>query len=150
MRQMVCEPLANGLRTKCEYMWMGLRTKCAYMWMGLQTCAAPFAKGSHTVHHEPKFFSFLRKHKENWMRLHAPGVLCSPQIHGKLINCMQHANGATHKRRTRVYKVLDNTQINIEFVCVLCKNIGTTEQIPFIYGSICSLYSREGLLVSSV
>ncbi len=46
----------------------GLRTKCAYVWMGLQTCAAPSAKGSHTIHREPKFVGLLRKHKENWMR----------------------------------------------------------------------------------
>ncbi len=45
---------------------------------------------------------------------------------------------------------LDNTQINIEIVCMLSKNIGTAESITFIYGSICSLDSREGLQVSSV
>ncbi len=46
----------------------GLRTKCAYVWTGLRTCAVPSINGSHTVHCEPKFVSFLRKHKENWMR----------------------------------------------------------------------------------
>ncbi len=45
---------------------------------------------------------------------------------------------------------LHNAQINIEFVDVLSKNIGTTFPITFIYGSICSLHSREGLQVSSV
>ncbi len=28
-RQMVCEPLVNGLRTKCAYVWMGLGTYSA-------------------------------------------------------------------------------------------------------------------------
>ncbi len=38
---------------------------------------------------------------------HAPVVLCSPQVHGKLINCAPHANGAAHKQPARVYKALD-------------------------------------------
>ncbi len=45
---------------------------------------------------------------------------------------------------------LDNTQINIEFVCVLSKNIGTTEPITFTYGLIRSLHSWESSQVSSV
>ncbi len=72
---MVRELLANGSRIKCGYVWMGMRT-----------CAAPFANNSHTIRREPKFVGFLRKHKENWMRLHALSVLCSFQVRGKLIN----------------------------------------------------------------
>ncbi len=45
---------------------------------------------------------------------------------------------------------LDKAQINIEFVRVLSKNMGTTEPIKFIYGLICSVHSREGLQLSSV
>ncbi len=71
------------------------RTKCPYVWMGLRTCAAPSANRSYAVHREPKFVGFLRKYKENWM---CWVVLCSPQVHWKLINC-PHANGAAHKRR---------------------------------------------------
>ncbi len=36
---------------------------------------------------------------------HAPGVLCSPQVCGKLINRAPHANGMVCKWRARVYKV---------------------------------------------
>ncbi len=39
---------------------------------------------------------------------------------------------------------LDNTQTNSILICVLSENIGTTEPITFIYGSICSLHSWEG------
>ncbi len=76
--QMVHKPLANGSQTKCTYMWMGLLT-----------CAAPSAKGSHTVRRKPKFVGFLCEHKENWMRrcpFHTLGVIRSPQVRGKLIN----------------------------------------------------------------
>ncbi len=45
---------------------------------------------------------------------------------------------------------LDNAQKNIEFFFVLSENIGTTYPITFIYGSVCSLHSREGLKISSV
>ncbi len=71
--------------------------KCAYV-CRLWTCSAPFANGSHTIHRVPKFVSFLREHKENWMHrcfFHAPGILCSSQVRRKLINgapntrCMQ-------------------------------------------------------------
>ncbi len=44
---------------------------------------------------------------------------------------------------------LDNAQTNTEFVCALSKNIGTTQSISFIYGSICSLHLQEDLQVSS-
>ncbi len=73
--RMVCKPLANRS-------WI----KCAYVWTGLQTCAAPSANSSHTIRCEPKFVGFSREHKENWMRIHAPGVLCLPQVRGKVIN----------------------------------------------------------------
>ncbi len=74
-RRMVQEPLVNGLRTKCTCVWTGL-----------QTCAVPSSNGSHTVCHKLKFVSFLRKHKENCIRPHAPDVLCSPQVRRKLMN----------------------------------------------------------------
>ncbi len=75
VRRMVRKPLANGSRTKCAYVWMGLRT-----------CAAPSTNGVHTIRRKPKFVGFLRERKQNWMRLHALGVRCSPQVRGKLIN----------------------------------------------------------------
>ncbi len=56
---------------------------------------------------KPKFVSFLREHKETGCvgcPFLALGVLCSPQVRGKLINCMrtaQHVSGAL------IYKVLD-------------------------------------------
>ncbi len=63
------------------------RTKCVYVWMGLRTCVAPSANGSHTICREPKFVSFLREHKGNWVRwvscvrikliYHAPSANCS-------------------------------------------------------------------------
>ncbi len=45
-----------------------LQTKCVFVWMGLRTYVVLSANSSHTVHREPKFVGFLRKHKENWMR----------------------------------------------------------------------------------
>ncbi len=89
-----------------------LQTKCAYVWMGLGTCIAPSANGSHSVHREQKLVGFLCKHKENGMRqcsFHAPGVLSSPQVCGKLTNYakyVQHVNGTVRKQQARVYKVL--------------------------------------------
>ncbi len=69
------EPLVNGLPSKC-----------LYMWMELQTYSVPSTNGSHTVRRKPKFVGFLCEHEENWIRLHALGTLCSPQVRGKLIN----------------------------------------------------------------
>ncbi len=37
---------------------------------------------------------------------HAPGVLCSPQVHRKLINHALHANSTARKRHPCVYKAL--------------------------------------------
>ncbi len=86
--------------------------KCTYVWMGLHTCAAPSPNGSHTVCHEPKLVSFLREHKENWMRwVSFPCTECrllasgSQKINQPCAKYAPHANGTAHKRRTRVYKV---------------------------------------------
>ncbi len=70
--------------TPGTHMW----TICAYMWTGLQTCVAPFANNSHTIQLEPKFVSFLRKHKGNWVPWEALGVLCSPQVNRSGANCL--------------------------------------------------------------
>ncbi len=131
----------------------GSQTKCAYVWTGLQTCAAPSANGSHTVRHEPKFVSFLREHKENWMRwvsfpctgypLLASGLrkLNKPRTAYAL-----HHSHAAHKRCTRVYKTL---------VEVLSKNIVSQEMThqwihQFHYGSrdVHDLAYREHLHLS--
>ncbi len=69
-----------------------MRTKCAYMWMELWTCAAPSVNSLHTIHCELKFVNFLHEHKGNWMHCETPGVLCSPQVHGKLIYHAPSAN----------------------------------------------------------
>ncbi len=102
LKPMVRKLLTNGSRTKCTYVWTGLRT-----------CAMPSVNGSHTVRHEPKFVSFLRKHKENWMRrvsFPCTSFLCSPQVRGKLINCAP----LTHRMRTaqHVSSALVYTMLN--------------------------------------
>ncbi len=60
-------------------------TECAYLWTGLRTCAAPSANGSHTICYELKFVSFLCEHNLNGTCCVDKFVLCSPQVHGKLI-----------------------------------------------------------------
>ncbi len=70
-----------------------MQTKCAYVWTELRTCAASSGNGSRTIHHEPKFVSFLREHNGNCVHQEAPGVLCSPQVHRKLIYHVPSANG---------------------------------------------------------
>ncbi len=52
---------------------------------------------------------------------HTPGVLCSPQVCGKLINCAR-ANYAAHKRRARVYKALWRNDGFFHSFCYLSKN----------------------------
>ncbi len=75
---MVRKPLANGLQTKS-----------VYVWTGLQTCTVPSTNGLHTVRRERKFVSLCANTKRTGCAecpFHAPGVLCSPQVRGKLIN----------------------------------------------------------------
>ncbi len=80
-RRVVRELLANGS-------W----TKCAYVWTGLLTCAAPSVNGSHTVCRKPKFVVFFCANTKRTecagCPFHASGVLCSPQVCRKLINCV--------------------------------------------------------------
>ncbi len=98
-------------RMMCELLTNGSQAKCVYVWTGLRTCAAASANGSHTVRCEPKFVGFWCEHKENWMRLHALGILCSPQIHIKLINLAlltHHMRMAQHVNDMLVYTKLNN------------------------------------------
>ncbi len=50
-------------QTICVRFINGSCNKYAYEWMELNTCAAPSAYSSCTIHHEPKFVSFLCEHK---------------------------------------------------------------------------------------
>ncbi len=113
--RMVREPLANSLQTKC-----------AYLWMVLWTCTAPSTNGPYTVCGEPKFVVFLHEHKENWMRLHALGLLCSPQVHGKLINdapLMRPTRMVQRVSGTLVYTKL-KTWNNLRTILCTCVELG--------------------------
>ncbi len=122
---MVRKPLANGSQTKCAYVWMGLRT-----------CATPSANGSHTIHHEPKFVSFLNKHKENWMRrVSFPCTRCllPPEVRGKLINHVPlicRTQMAQHVSGTLVYTQLITLEWESRFTLGLnvAKNIDYIEK----------------------
>ncbi len=67
----------------------GLRTKCAYVWMGLwepvlchpQMVRIPFAANWNLL----GFCTNIKKTGCAGCSFHAPGVLCSPQVCGKLI-----------------------------------------------------------------
>ncbi len=92
--RMVCEPNA------CMCGW-----DCNPALRHLQTFCIPFAANQNLS-------VFLGEHKENWMRLHAPGVLCSPQVHEKLITCAlpTHCTRmAQHVNSTLVYIKLKKT-----------------------------------------
>ncbi len=112
--------------------------------VGLRTCAAPFTNSLHTIRREPKFVSFLREHKENWMTIHAPGVLCSPQVHRKLIN------RASLKRRkwtaqrlsgALMYNKLYISRSSTVFQDNLCTSVPlhTLETIYVLYAPNCNL-----------
>ncbi len=68
----------------------GLQTACERFANEMRVCADGTANLRCAIH---KRFAYclLRENKENWMCLHALGVLCSPQVHGKLISRMRTA-----------------------------------------------------------
>ncbi len=91
------------------------QTKCAYVWTGLRTCAALSANGSHTVCRVPKFVGFCGNTKRTGCvgcPFRAPGVLCSPQVHGKLIN------RTPNMRRTRTLQYVSGALMYTRFKAV--------------------------------
>ncbi len=90
-RWMVREPNASMCGRDCE-------TALCCLWM----VRILFAKNQN--------LSVFCANTENWMRLHALGVLCSPQVHRKLINSAPHANGAARlcvqSLRHQLYRLL--------------------------------------------
>ncbi len=88
----------NGSQTTREWFANQMRV-CVNGTANLYTVHKQFAYHSPQI--EIRRF-FVRTHRE----LDAPGVLCSPQIRGKVINRAPHANGAVCKRCTHIYKAL--------------------------------------------
>ncbi len=121
----ICEQFANQMRIcvdmnanlRCaickQFAHHSPRTKSAYVWTGLQTCAAPSANSSPRTKIR-RFFARTQRTGCTRCPFHAPGVLCSPQVPRKLFNRAPHANSATHKWRTRVYKALDYFRENLK------------------------------------
>ncbi len=112
-----------------------LRTKCVYVWTVLQTCVATalLVNGSHTIHHKPKFISFLRIHKENWLHWKAPGILCSSQVCGKLICHAPSVNCSWTIWFACVYWPLD---FGFTFLLSFSHRQGTSELGQRIHGSL--------------
>ncbi len=75
---------------------------------------------------EPKLVGFLHEHKENWMcrvsfpctrcPFHAPGVLCSPQVYGNLINHAPNTcrmRTVQHVSRALVYTTFNDVYLQV-------------------------------------